>query len=65
LGPAGPSWLELGAEHYDQQHRQVADALDGEVEQLARGRIDPMRVVEDHQHRSLARQTVELPDQRF
>ena len=37
----------------------------GEVEQLARGRVDPMRVFEDHHHRLLARQTLELPDQRL
>src|SRR5919204_5728316 len=39
--------------------------LDGEVEQLARGRVDPMRVLENHQYRLLASQTVELPDQRL
>src|SRR5437588_9738567 len=39
--------------------------LDGQVEQLARGRVDPMRVLEDHHHRLLARQTFELPDQRL
>jgi hypothetical protein len=35
LGLAGPRRLELGAERHDQQHRQTADALNGEVEQLA------------------------------
>ena len=62
---AGPGRLELGAERHDQQHRQAAHALDGEVEQLARGRVDPMRVLEDHEHRLLAGQTFELPDQRL
>src|ERR1700730_15474851 len=38
---------------------------DGEAEQLARGRIDPMRVPENHEHRLPARQTLELPDQRL
>ena len=62
---AGPGRLELGAERHDQQHRQAADPLDDEVEQLARGRVDPMRVLEDHDHRLLARQAFELPDQRL
>ena len=44
---------------------RLRDPLDDEVEQFARGRVDPMRVLEDHQHRLLARQTFELPDQRL
>src|SRR5438067_1177332 len=43
---AGPGRLELGTEGYDQHHRQAADAFHGEVEQLARGRVAPMRVLE-------------------
>ena len=62
---AGPGRLELGPERHDQQYRQAADAIDGQVEQFARGRVDPMRVLENHQHRLLARQTFELADQRF
>jgi hypothetical protein len=42
---AGPGRLELRAERYDQQHRQAAYMLDGEVEQLARGRVDPLRIL--------------------
>jgi len=48
LRPAGPGPLELEAKRHDQQHRQTARPLDGEVEQFARGRIDPMRVLEEH-----------------
>ena len=54
---AGPGRLELGAERNDQQHRQIAYTLDSEVKQLARGRVDPMRVLKNHNHRLLARQT--------
>jgi hypothetical protein len=50
--------LELGAERHDQQHRQAADTLDCEVQQLARGRVNPMRVLENHDHRLLACQTL-------
>jgi hypothetical protein len=45
---ACPGRLELGPERHDQQNRQAADALNGKVEQLARGRVDPMRVLEHH-----------------
>ena len=62
---ADPGRLELGAERDDQQHWQIADPLDGEVEQLARGRVNPMRVLENHDHRLPARQTFELADQRL
>jgi len=62
---SGPGRLEFRAERHDQQNRQAAHALYGEVEQLARGRIDPMRVLEDHYHRLPARQTFELMDQRL
>jgi hypothetical protein len=62
---AGPGWLKLGAERHDQQHRQTADPVDGEVEQLARGRVEPMCVLEDHYQRLLARQALELSDQRL
>ena len=48
---------------YTFQYRQVASSLQGEVEQFERGRIDPLCVLEDHQHRLLARQTFERPDQ--
>jgi hypothetical protein len=55
---AGPGRLELGAERHDQQDGKAANTIDEEVEQLARGRVDPMRVLEDHDHRHLARQTI-------
>ena len=62
---AGPGRLELRAERYDQQHRQAAHMLDGEVEQLARGRVDPLRILKNHHQRLLARQAFELPEQRL
>jgi len=65
LGLAGPWRLKLGPEGHDQQHRQAADMLDHEVEQLARGRVDPMRILEDHNHGLSACQTFEMPDQRL
>src|SRR6516165_6027437 len=60
-----PGRLELGAERHDQQYRQGADALDHQFEQLARGRVEPMSVLENHYDRLPAGQTLELPDQRL
>ena len=45
---AGPRWLEFGTKGHDKQHRQIADTLDREIEELARGWVDPVRVLEDH-----------------
>src|SRR6516165_4319469 len=60
-----PVRLELGAEGHDQQNRQAAHSFDSEVEHFARGRVDPMRVLEHHQQRLSVRQPFELSDQRL
>jgi len=39
--------------------------LDGEVEQFARGGVNPMRILEDHDDRLLTRQIFELAYQRL
>ena len=57
--------LELRAEGYDQQDWQFRYAIERQIEQLARGRVDPMHVLENHQNRPGARQRVELVQQRF
>ena len=61
---AVPGRPELGPVGHDQQHRQALDPLHREVEQLERGRIDPMRVLEHHQHRASRRQPLELGEER-
>jgi hypothetical protein len=43
----------------------VLNALDHQLEQLDRGWVDPVSVLEDHQNRPLGRETFELPDQRI
>jgi hypothetical protein len=43
-----PAVLELGPESNYEQHRNARDPIDREVEQLARGRVEPMRVLEYH-----------------
>ena len=60
---ADPGRLELGPVGRDQQHRQARDLLDRKVEHLARGRIDPMHILEDHQYRLPPRQRLELAQQ--
>ena len=52
--------LELGPVRHDEQRR---DSLDSKVEHLARGRIDPMQVLKDHQYRLPPRQCLELAQQ--
>ena len=58
-----PGRRQLGAEGRDEQHRQALEPVDGEVEQLARGRVDPVQVLEDHQDRLVPGQALELVDQ--
>jgi hypothetical protein len=39
--------------------------LDGQVEQLPRGGVEPMRILPYRDHRLYVRQTLELADQRL
>ena len=48
---AAPGRLKLRPEGNHQQDRQAHDPVDGQIDQLARGRVDPMRVLEHHQDR--------------
>ena len=61
----GPRRLKFGAEHGQQQHRPVRDPLYHAVQQFARTRVDPVKVIEHHQHRLLPRKTFNLPQQRL
>ena len=51
---AAPGVLKLGAEGDDEQDRQPRYPIERQVEQFARGRVDPMRVLENHQDRPAA-----------
>jgi hypothetical protein len=62
---AAPGWLKFRAEGDDEQHRQLPHPVDGQIQQFARGRVDPMSVLEHHQHRPLPCQRCELPKQRL
>ena len=62
---AGPRRLKLGAEGGEKQDRQARHPLDEQVEQLTRAGVDPVDILEEHQHGTLLRQGFELPDQRL
>src|SRR5215469_7079371 len=62
---AAPAMLKLRAGGDDEQDWQPPNSIDRYVEKLARGRVDPMRVLEHHQHGSFARPGCELTQQRF
>jgi len=56
--------LEFRAECQDQQHRQARRPFDGQIEKFARAGIDPVQILDRHQHRLLAGESVELMQQR-
>jgi hypothetical protein len=58
---AGPGRLELGPECDDEQNGQMLGSLNRNIEEFPRGRIDPLDILEDHQHRLFVRQPINLP----
>ena len=46
------------------QHPRARDPVEGQADQLEGGGVDPVRVLEHHQHRPAAREPEELLDQR-
>ena len=60
-----PRRLKLGTEHRQQQHRPVRDPIYHAVQQFTRTWVDPVKVIEHHQHRLLPGKTFNLPQQRL
>ena len=60
---AAPGRREVGPKDHHQQDRQALDPIDDLLEQLDRGGVDPMRVLEDHQHRIAAGEPGQLIEQ--
>jgi hypothetical protein len=58
-----PRRLEFRAEGQDEQYRQVRCVLDDQIEQFARAGIDPVQILDHHQHRPLAGERFELMEQ--
>ena len=57
---AAPGLLELRAEGDEKEDGQSTYSVDHQVEQLARSRIDPMRILNNHQNGVHSRQRFEL-----
>jgi len=64
LRTADPGWREFRPEGDDGQERKARHPLDDPVEQLARGGIGPMRVLDHQQDRLTRRQPLDLRYQR-
>ncbi len=60
-----PRRVELGAERHDEQRRKRFNPVHGPAEHLQARRVDPVHILEDHQHRLPACQPRELRHQRF
>ena len=63
--PSNPRRIELGTVRHNQQHRKGSNPINGSTERFQACRVDPMRVLEDHQHRILTRQCLHLRGERF
>jgi hypothetical protein len=62
---AAPRVFKFRAKGDDEQHGQPRYSIECQVEQLARGWIDPMRILENHQDSPASRQGFELMQQGF
>ena len=58
-----PGRREVRPEGHHHQHADLLDALDHQTEELEGRGIDPLRILEDGQDRTLARQRLDLLDQ--
>ena len=52
--PSDPGRLEFRPERHDQQHAKSANPVHHPTERFQARRVDPMRILEDHQHRTCA-----------
>ena len=48
VGGTTPRRLEFGAKGDHHQHRQMPHPVDGQIQHFARGRVDPVGVLEHH-----------------
>ena len=59
-----PGRLEFRPEGHDQQHATVRDLITSRPNTSKARRVGPMRILEDHQHRTGAGQALDLRDER-
>ena len=60
VGSSDPWRVELGSVRYDQQYPERLYPVHGPPKHFKAGRVDPMHVLENHQHRVGTRQRFEL-----
>ena len=60
---ASPRRCKIRPDCGNQQDRQAFDPHDNAIEQLTRGRVDPMQILEHHQQRLSAGEGFELAQQ--
>jgi hypothetical protein len=65
MRPTDPGRGELRTEGDDQQKRQRRYPVDDQVQQLERGRVTPLRVLEQHQQRLPNCQSFDLRHERL
>jgi hypothetical protein len=65
MRPPDPRRLEFRPERHDQQHAKARDPVHEPAERFQARGVGPMRVLEDHQHRTLACQRFDLAIERF
>ena len=63
--PSDPRRLELRSVRDDQQHAKSSYPVHRPTERFKARRVDPMRILEDHQHRIGSRQRLQLRGERF
>jgi hypothetical protein len=54
---------EAGPSGYHDEHGRRGDPLQHQLDQLERGRVDPVRVLDQQQHRAVPSQAEKLVDQ--
>ena len=59
-----PGRLEFRPERHDKQRAEAPNPVNGPTEHFQAGGVGPMRILEDDQHRVLARQGLHLRDER-
>ena len=65
MGMAGQLRLVIGPAGHQQKHPGVGDAVQAVLDQLQGGRVDPVGVLDDHQHGLSSGQADELRGQRL
>ena len=60
-----PGWIELWSKRHEKQHRKGPYPINYPTKHFQARGVGPMRILEDHQHRTLVRQGLHLGNERF